>query len=58
MPKVPLHPWTWSTRKWQRVHADFVKKNGIDFLILIDSFSKWVEVFQMSGTNAAKPLKN
>lgn len=57
MPKVPLHPWTWSTRKWQRVHADFAKKNGIYFLILIDSYSKWVEVFQMSGTNATKTIE-
>lgn len=57
IPKAPLHPWPWATRKWQRVHIDFGQKHGTYFLILIDSYSKWVEVFPMAGTNATKTIE-
>ena len=30
---------------WQRVHVDFEEKNKQLFLVLIDSLSKWIEVF-------------
>jgi len=23
-PVVPLHPWNWASRPWQRIHVDFV----------------------------------
>lgn len=30
-PKVPLQPWTWPSKKWQRVHLDFAMKDGVYF---------------------------
>ena len=40
-------PWPVSTESWQRVHADYCGPflNGIYALVVIDSYSKWPEVF-------------
>ncbi|XP_031330712.1 uncharacterized protein K02A2.6-like [Photinus pyralis] len=49
--------WPLATNNWQRVHADFFKFEGIEFLIIIDSKTRWLEVFMMpQGTNAAKTI--
>ena len=54
-PSAPLHPWQWPTRLWTRLHVDFARPmDGKMFLIVIDSHSKWIEVFAMkSATSAA-----
>ena len=46
--KVPLSPWPTSTRPWERIHLDFMGKffNSY-YLIVVDSYSKWLEVFPM-----------
>ena len=47
--KVPVHPWTWPTRPWERVHLDFASPFlNKSFLIATDSHSKWAEVVEMS----------
>ena len=47
--KVPLHPWVWPTKPWQRIHVDFAGPFlGQSFLVVVDAHSKWPEVFQMS----------
>lgn len=35
---------------WQRIHIDFAEKDKQYFLVVIDSHSKWLEVFPMSST--------
>ena len=50
--KLPLHPWKWPTRPFQRVHIDFFEFEKRNFLVLIDSHSKWVEVKPMNSTTA------
>ena len=48
---VLLHPWEWPTKLWQRIHLDFAGPfKGKIYFILIDSHSKWPEVFDMSLT--------
>ena len=42
---VPLHPWVWPTRPWQRVHMDYCAANGTMFLVLVCAHSKWIDVF-------------
>lgn len=50
---APLHPWSWPTRPWHRLHLDFAGPfQGQNFLICVDSHSKWPEVFVMSTTTA------
>ena len=54
---APLHPWSWPTRPWQRVHIDFAGPFlGSMFFLLIDSHSKWPEIYPMSTTSVSKTL--
>ena len=56
-PPVLLHPWTWPTRAWQRIHVDFAGPfMGAMFFIIVDAHSKWVEVIQMSSTTSSKTI--
>lgn len=49
-PSAPLHPWSWPSRPWQRVHVDFAGPfMGFKFLLLVDLHSKWPEVYKMSS---------
>ena len=44
-PSSPLHPWAWPAAPWERVHIDFCGPlNGHMFLVVVDAFSKWMEV--------------
>ena len=56
-PKVILHPWTWPNHPWQRVHlvlvGPFVDRM---FLIVVDAYSKWLEVFPMAETTSEKTI--
>ena len=48
---APLHPWTSSSRPWQRLHINFAGPfQGHMFLIVVGSHSKWPEVVPMSKT--------
>ena len=53
-PTAPLHTWQWPTRIWQRLHIDFSQKGNHTFLVIIDSHSKWLEVFNMKSTITEK----
>ena len=56
-PTAPLHPWSWPTGVWQRIHIDFAGPFlGHMFLLVIDSHSKWLEVFVMSSTTSIKTI--
>lgn len=57
IPLSPLQPWAWSNHCWQRVHLDFAHQNDKDFLILVDSYSKWIEIFPMSSTTSDKTIE-
>ena len=50
--KQPLLLWPWTSEPMQRVHADFFEINKQMFHILVDSHSKWMEVYAMNTTTA------
>ncbi|XP_055958471.1 uncharacterized protein K02A2.6-like [Patella vulgata] len=56
-PASPLIPWKWPKRVWQRLHIDFAEFQRRHFLIVIDSFSKWLEVFHMTSTTSRKTIE-
>ena len=57
-PDAPLHPWVWPAAPWERVHIDFCgPMNGYMFLIVIDAFSKWMEVFPMRSATAEATIE-
>ena len=50
-PMAPLHPWIWPAEPWKRIHIDFAGPFcGRSFLVVVDSYSKWPEIFQMKST--------
>ena len=56
-PPAPLHPWSWPTKPWQRLHIDFVGPFlGTNFLVIVDAHSKWPEIFEMTNTSTAKTI--
>ena len=53
-PVAPLHPWSWPTRPWARLHLDYAGPfEGKMILILIDAHSKWVEAVCTPGSTSA-----
>lgn len=47
-----LSSWPKTHKPFQRIHVDFYMFDGNTFLILEDTYSKWLEVFLMNKTNA------
>ena len=55
---APLHPWSWPTKPWKRIHLDFAGPFlGRKFMIMVDAHSKWPEVLGMSSTTAEKTIE-
>ncbi len=48
-PQVLLHPWEFPGEGWKRLHVNFAGSfmNSM-FMIIVDSYTKWLEVFCMS----------
>ncbi len=44
---APIYPWKWATRRMERVHMDFAEKDNQNFLVITDSYSKWLEIIIM-----------
>ena len=52
-PKEELHPWQWPHRPWSRLHVDFAgPMRGKYYLVVVDAFSKWIEVEEMTSITA------
>lgn len=52
-PTVPLHPWEWPEKPWTRLHVDYAGPFlGNMFLVLIDSHSKWMDVYPMNTSTS------
>lgn len=52
--KTELSSWPVPVGPWQRVHADYMGPlSDKMYLVIVDAFSKWPEVFQMTSTTAS-----
>lgn len=52
-----LHPWAYAEGPWQRVHADFAGPvNGTYYLVVVDSFTKWMEISEMRDITSARTI--
>ncbi|XP_063377580.1 uncharacterized protein K02A2.6-like [Cydia fagiglandana] len=59
MPPKTSHEWITPTRPWSRIHVDFAGPfQGKIFLIVVDSYSRWPEVFMVPNTSSATVIKN
>ena len=58
-PPAPLHPWEFPSAPWERLHADFAGPiQGHTFLLVIDTYSKWLEVKHISPMNSANTIEH
>ena len=58
-PAAPLHPWEYPTAPWERLHADFAGPfMGRTFLLVIDAYSKWLEVRVISPVNSTTTVEH
>lgn len=54
---VQLKSWRPTTYPFERVHMDFLKFQGEVLFLVVDDFSKWLEVFIMRQTTALDVIK-
>ena len=55
---APLHPWSWPTKPWTRIHLDFASPFlARKFMIMADAHSKWPIVLEMTSTTAEKMIE-
>ncbi|KRY42841.1 Uncharacterized protein T01_3575 [Trichinella spiralis] len=52
-PHAPVHKWETSRTPWSRIHVDLAGPiYGKNFLIVVDAFSKWLEVRVLKNTTS------
>ena len=51
-PVTPLSPWTFPNKPWDRVHIDYCQLDGHMLLIVVDAYSKWIDVHLTSSSTA------
>jgi transposase InsO family protein len=57
-PASPLLPWPAPAGPWQRVHVDFAGPvNGRMLLVVVDAFSKWLDVHITATTTASAAIE-
>ena len=57
LPKTPDHPWIRPTKPWMRVHVDFAQFMDKQWLLLLDTYSKWPEVIKMDRTKSSDTIR-
>lgn len=56
--KSAISPWQQSSYPFQRIHMDYLGPfKDKHYLVIQDSYSKWVEVFKMRGMTAAEAVE-
>ena len=56
--EAPLHPWEWPGFPWSRIHVDYAGPyKGEMFLVVIDAYSKWLEVHCMKSTPSGATIE-
>ena len=58
-PKPPTAMWNWPSGPWKRLHLDYAGPfMGSMFLIVIDAYSKWLEVYPMKQSTTSATISN
>ncbi|XP_031570808.1 uncharacterized protein K02A2.6-like [Actinia tenebrosa] len=57
-PSLPVAKWNWPSGPWKRLHIDYAGPYmGSMFLVVIDSYSKWLEVIPMKSTTTTATIQ-
>ena len=55
--KSPAHHWEYPTSPWERIHVDHAGPiNGKNFLVVVDSHSKWIEADLVKSTDSKSAI--
>ncbi|XP_058031613.1 uncharacterized protein K02A2.6-like [Ahaetulla prasina] len=55
---APVREWDTPRSPWSRIHLDFAGPyQGQTFLVLVDAYSRWVELAQMKSTTAEATIR-
>ncbi|XP_029139130.1 uncharacterized protein K02A2.6-like [Protobothrops mucrosquamatus] len=58
MPQAPVHRWEATQTPWSRMHIDFAGPfQGQVFLIVVDSYSKWLEVASVPSMTTVRTIQ-
>ena len=55
--RAPLYPWKWPAKPWERIYIDFFEKGKLNFLIVVDAYSKWLEVTRIGSMTSLKTIE-
>ncbi|EYC22302.1 hypothetical protein Y032_0017g3273 [Ancylostoma ceylanicum] len=56
--KTELFSWPNEKQPWSRVHIDYAGPlNGKMFLVIVDAYSKWPEIIEMTSTTSAATIR-
>jgi len=51
---APLHPWSWPDRPRSKIYMDYAGPiNNQMLFVVVDSFSKWIEVLPVKTASAS-----
>ncbi|XP_056612166.1 uncharacterized protein K02A2.6-like [Triplophysa dalaica] len=53
---VPVHTWKWSSAPWERIHLDFAEYQQQMFLVVMDAYARWPEIFPMQTCTSTKTI--
>ena len=57
-PSIKINPWPKTDMPWQRLHIDYAGPiKGFYYLIVVDSFTKWPEVYKIRHPTAGNTIK-
>ncbi|XP_053685585.1 uncharacterized protein K02A2.6-like [Sabethes cyaneus] len=57
-PHFQSQPWPRADGPWQRIHLDYAGPlDGMYYLVIVDSYSKWPEIFQTRSTTASITIR-
>lgn len=56
-PKSQISPWPWPKAPWERIHIDFFDFRRKNYLVILDAYSKWLEVFEMSSITSTLTIQ-
>ena len=56
--KCTLSAWPTPKGPWSRIHIDYAGPvDGYYYLVIVDAFSNWIEIFKMSSTTTQKTIE-
>ena len=50
------HPWIFPSEPFERVHIDYAEFHGMYYFLIVDAYSKWVDIYQLSSSTASQTV--